>query len=94
MAKSSQGYRKVSRRSLKASVKTKFKPEKFLKAFKEGDKVIIKPDPSSQKGMPFHKFTGKLAVVKGKRGSAYLLDVRIGNASKAVIAKPEHLKKA
>ncbi len=92
MSKASKGLRSGTRRKLKGRVRSKFKPEKFLKEFKPGDKVIIKPDPSVQKGLPYHRFKGRMGIVDSKRGSAYLVNVKVGKAEKTVITRTEHLK--
>lgn len=56
-----------------------------------GDRVHIIIDPSIHRGMPHPRYHGATAKVLGKRGRAYMLDVTDGNASKTVIAFPEHL---
>lgn len=94
MTRATKGFRAATRKKLKAGVRAKFKPEKFLKEFKPGDKVIIKPDPSVQKGLPFPRFKGMVGIVDSKRGSAYIITVRVGNKLKYVIARAEHLKAA
>jgi ribosomal protein L21E len=90
--KSSKGARSGTRRKLKGRVRTKFKPAKFLKEFKPGDKVIISPDPSVQKGLPFHRFKGKMGTVDSKRGNAFIVRVKTGKAEKTVITGGEHLR--
>jgi len=92
MSKASKGYRSGTRMKLKGNVKNKFKPEKFLKEYKAGDKVIINHDSAVQKGLPYPRFKGKLGVVESKRGNAYVVKVKIGKAEKTVITGPEHLK--
>jgi large subunit ribosomal protein L21e len=42
--------------------------------------------------MPNPKFQGKTGTVVSRRGRAYILEVRDGNAMKEVISLPEHLK--
>ncbi len=68
-------------------------PSKFLKQFDVGDKVVIDVEPSVRRGMPHRRYQGKVGVVVGKRGSAYLVDVKIGNKVKHLIVLPVHLKK-
>ncbi len=41
--------------------------------------------------MPFPKFKGKVGEVKEKRGDAYVVVVKIGNKTKEIISRPEHL---
>ncbi|UCC92160.1 MAG: 50S ribosomal protein L21e [Candidatus Aenigmatarchaeota archaeon] len=91
MVKASKGFRRSTRRKLKKKVRQKFKVTPYLKEFKPKDRVVIKIDPSSQKGMPFPKFKGKVGEVNYKRGDAYVIKIRIGKKIKEVIARPEHL---
>jgi len=55
--------------------------------------VAIVTDPSVHKGMPHRRFHGKTGYVEGKRGTAYVVRVRQGNAMKQIIVRPEHLKR-
>ena len=91
MVRSSSGLRRGTRRKLKAGVKHKFKVTPYITEFKIDDKVVIKLNPSSHNGKPFPKFKGKIGIVKGKRGDAYILEVAIGNSKKEIISRPEHL---
>jgi large subunit ribosomal protein L21e len=91
MVRATKGFRRSTRRKLKKSHRHKFKVTPYLKEFKVNDKVTIKLDPSSHKGMPFPKFKGKTGVVVEKRGNAYIVQIRIGNMLKKVISRPEHL---
>lgn len=91
MVKSSKGVRRATRRRLKSSVKHKFKVTPYLREFKPKDKVVLKIDPSSHKGMPFPKFKGKVGEVKEKRGESYIVKIRIGKSTKEIISRPEHL---
>lgn len=91
MVRTSSGLRRGTRRKLRSSVKHKFKVTPYLKEFKAKDKVVIKIDPSSHKGMPFPKFKGKVGEVKSKRGQAYIVEVMVGGMKKEIISRPEHL---
>ncbi|MFQ6020491.1 MAG: 50S ribosomal protein L21e [Candidatus Aenigmatarchaeota archaeon] len=64
----------------------------FMKKFSKGDKVAIKIESGVQK-MPFRRFYGLTGEVIGKRGRAYIVQIKDGNKLKKIIAKPEHLKK-
>lgn len=91
MVRATKGFRRSTRRKLKKSLRHKFKVTPYLREFKANDKVVIKIDPSSHKGMPFPKFKGRVGVVKEKRGDAYIVEIRIGDKLKKVISRPEHL---
>ncbi len=90
--KSSKGFRTGTRRQLKKRFREKFKSNQFLQEFKPKDKVVIKIEPSSQKGLPHPRINGKIGEVISKRGSAYIIKVRTGKKIKQVISRPEHLK--
>ncbi len=90
--KGSRGPRASTRRKLSKRFGEKFTITPYLQEFKPEERVIIKIDPASHKGMPHHRFKGLVGVVREQRGDAFVLDVKIGNATKTVISRPEHLK--
>ena len=65
---------------------------KLLRQYKRGDRVVVKLDPSTHKGMPHRRFHGKVGTVESRRGQAYVVSVTQGNATKEIIARPEHLE--
>jgi len=91
----SKGMRKRTRNKLKKSVRERGKVPvtRFLKEFKEGDKVLITPEPSVQKAIPHPRFFNKHGEVVGKRGNAYLVKIRDKKAEKIIITRPVHLRK-
>jgi len=62
-----------------------------IQDFAPGAKVHVQIDPSIHKGMPHPRFHGKTGEVVGKRGRAFLLKITDGNATKTLVALPEHL---
>jgi large subunit ribosomal protein L21e len=62
-----------------------------IQEFEKGTKVHVIIDPSIHKGMPHPRFHGKTGEVVGKRGRAFVLKVTDGDATKTLIALPEHL---
>ncbi|MBM3303914.1 MAG: 50S ribosomal protein L21e [Candidatus Aenigmarchaeota archaeon] len=94
MVLTSWGFRRKTRRRLSKGMRDKFTAEHFLKEFKAGDKVVIRQDAISQKGMPYPRYMGKIGTVKGMRGSAYVIDVRTGGSVNELQVRPEHLRKA
>ncbi len=91
MVRASKGIRHGTRKKLKKGFRERFKPESFIQEFKPEDKVIIKQDASSYR-MPHPVFKGKIGEIKGKRGRAYIIEIRAGNKIKELIVRPEHLK--
>mgnify|MGYP000613181517 CR=1 FL=1 len=92
MVKKTKGPRRRTRKKLKKGPKDKTTVNQFLEEFKEGERVLIKIEPSSHKGMPHPKFKGKSGKIVGKRGRAYIVEVEDGKVIKEVIAYPEHLR--
>ena len=92
MVKASGGFRRSTRRKFRKSHGDKFTVTPYLQQFEDNQKVIITPNPSSQKTLPHRRFQGLVGIVEGKRGRAYLVRLRVGNADKLVISGPEHLK--
>jgi len=94
MVKKSRGPRSGTRNRLKQEKSARPTINKFLKKFKEGEKVTIYQEPSSHKGMPFIRYKGRTGVITGKRGKSYLVEIKDGKKTKTLISKPEHLRKA
>ena len=92
--KKSKGYRAGTRQLLKKESRErgKMRISKLLYEYQPGNKVIVKIDPSVQKGMPHRRFHGKVGVVLAKRGKSYVLSVTQGEATKEIIVRPEHLE--
>jgi len=90
----SKGYRSGTRKLLKKEPRErgKIKMSKLLREYKPGNRVVVRIDPSVQKGMPHKRFHGKIGTVTEKRGRSYLVAVSQGNAVKEIIARPEHLE--
>ncbi len=87
-----KGPRSGCRKMLRASKRKKFKVEPLLWDFSEGERVVVKQDPSSQGGMPHRRYKGKVGIIRSKRGWAYVIDMKLGGKEKQIIANPEHLK--
>ena len=64
---------------------------KLLVNYEQGRKVVVKIDPAVHKGMPYKRYQGKVGVVIGKRGRAYVLEIPYTRKVKTIIAAPEHL---
>lgn len=90
----SKGYRSGTRRLLKKEHKErgKIKMSKLLQEYQPGNRVVVRIDPSIQKGMPHRRFHGKTGTVTEKRGRSYVVTVPQGNAVKEIIVRPEHIE--
>jgi len=92
MVQKSKGRRKRTRNLLRAKVRERLPITRYLQEFKVGSKVVIKPNPSSHKGMPFKRFFGRTGTVIDKRGKSYIIKIKDGKKEKNIISRPEHLK--
>jgi len=92
MAQKSKGPRKRTRTLLRKGVREKTPITKYLQEFKIGTRVVIKPEPSSDKGRPFKRFFGRIGIVTDKRGKSYIIKIIDGKKEKNIIVRPEHLK--
>ena len=92
--KKSKGYRSRTRRLLKKKPREKGKLplSKLLYEYSLGSSVIIKIEPSVQKGMPHKRYHGKIGKIVGMRGKSYIVSVTQGKTVKEIIVRPEHLE--
>jgi large subunit ribosomal protein L21e len=70
----------------------KIRMSKLLQEYQPGNRVVVRIDPSIQKGMPHRRFHGKTGTVTEKRGRSYVVIVPQGNAVKEIIVRPEHIE--
>jgi large subunit ribosomal protein L21e len=89
-----RGFRTGTRRKFKKPHGQKLTIERYLKEFKEKQRVLIDVDPSSSKNLPHYRYKGKTGTVVSKRGRAYVVSLKLGNKEKTLMLKPEHLKPA
>lgn len=89
MAKS-HGFRRRTRSLLKAS-KTKKGLSSLLVEYSPKDRVVVKIDPSQVKGMPHRRFNGLVGTVKDVGRRSVTLNVVVGNKTKTLIARKEHI---
>lgn len=93
MVKKTRGPRRRTRKKLKKGPRDKVTANQFLEEFKEGERVMIKIEPSSHRGMPNPRFKGKSGEIVGKRGRAYIVKLKDGKKEKSIITLPEHLRR-
>ena len=75
MTRKSKGLRSNTRSRISSKFRDKFKVEKFLKTYKQGDTVVVMLDAASQKGMPHARFKGKIGKVERKQGNSYVISL-------------------
>lgn len=65
----------------------------LIKEFKIGQMVAIVPK-GSFKDIPHPRYRGRIGKVLEKRGSAYVVELMAGNATKKIIVPQRHLQKS
>jgi large subunit ribosomal protein L21e len=65
---------------------------KLLHEYQPGTQVVVKIEPSVQKGMPHRRYHGRVGTVLNKRGRSYVVSVSQGDALREIIVRPEHLE--
>lgn len=80
----------LKRKNIKDRGKLRF--SLYFQNFNKDDKVAIIRDHSLNPAFP-KRIQGKTGIVVGKRGEAYIVMIKDGDAKKMHIIKPLHLKK-
>ena len=88
-SKKSKGKRAKQRDKLKR--KERPTVNKLLQEIDKGSYVKIKINSSVHSGMPHHRYHGLTGRVSGKKGKAYLVDVKLGNQPRELIVHAAHL---
>ena len=85
----SHGSRRRTRSLLKSSGKKGL--SSMLVEYTPNDKVVIKIDPAQVKGMPHRRFNGLVGTVTEVGRRAVTVDVSVGNKTKKLVARKEHV---
>ena len=93
MVKRIGGMRRKTRNKFKKDIQDKGKISitRYLQTFEEGDKVILKAEPSVHEGLYFPKFHGKSGTIGKRRGRCYEVFVKDHDKEKKLIVHPVHL---
>jgi len=68
-------------------------PNDFLRTFEPGQTVHVCLQPNiKRQGYSYTQFHGLTGKVVEKRGNAYVVQIRDGNAQKKLILAPVHLR--
>jgi len=80
--------------SKKKPIRTRGKLQlsKYFQELKEGDSVAVVREDSMQPRFP-KRYQGRTGVVEGKRGKAYIVNIKDQNKEKKFLIEPIHLKK-
>ena len=63
----------------------------LLREYTPNDKVVIKIDAAQVKGMPHRRFNGLVGVVKDVGRRVLTIEVPVGEKTKIVVARKEHV---
>jgi large subunit ribosomal protein L21e len=63
----------------------------ILREYSPNDKVVIKIDPAQVKGMPHRRFNGLVGVVTDVGRRALTIEVPVGDKTKKLVARKEHV---
>jgi large subunit ribosomal protein L21e len=88
----SRGYRRRTRSLLTKDSTSEQGLSYVMREYNVNDKVVIKINPSIVKGMPHRRFHGKIGTVEKVMRRSLLIDVKVGDKIKKVIARLEHIK--
>ncbi|MEK6877412.1 MAG: 50S ribosomal protein L21 [Thermoproteota archaeon] len=64
----------------------------LMRVFKEGDKALVIIDPSQHKALPHRRYHGKVGTVTDVGRRTVTLDVKLGNKTKTLITRLDHIK--
>lgn len=93
MAEKSRGPQHGARSKLSSDARSKTTVNEKMKDFEEGEKALIKVEPSVQEGRPHMRFHGETVEVIGERGQAYEVKFMDGNIEKELQIPSIHLQK-
>ena len=86
----SHGFKHKSR-----SVMTKDAPRGvsfMLRDYHVGDRALVIFDPRQHKSLPHRRYHGKVGIVKNVGRRVVTLDVKLGDKTKTLITRLDHIK--
>ena len=64
----------------------------LLREYKVGDRVLIQIDSRQHKAIPHRRYHGKVGIVKEVGRRIVILDVKLGEKTKTLITRLDHVK--
>ncbi|MEM3841609.1 MAG: hypothetical protein QXN59_02875 [Candidatus Micrarchaeaceae archaeon] len=93
MTKKSNGlFSRKSRNLARHHKPSKLRVRDLIKSFEVGDRVAIVPKGGFN-DIPHPRYKGKVGFIEAKRGSAYVVKVRVMSSYKTLIVPVRHLEK-
>lgn len=76
----------------KVRTRGKIQLSRYFQEMEKGDFVAVVREPSVQSSFPV-RIQGRTGKVEGRRGKAYMINIRDQNKEKKFLIEPIHLKK-
>lgn len=64
----------------------------LLREYTVGQQALVIIDPSQHKGLPHRRYHGKVGLIRNVGRRTLTLDVKLGNKSKTLITRLDHVK--
>lgn len=64
----------------------------LLQKYNVGQQALVIIDPRQHKGLPHRRYHGKVGIVKHVGRRAVTLDIKLGEKSKTLITRFDHIK--
>ncbi|MEX2314054.1 MAG: 50S ribosomal protein L21, partial [Nitrosopumilaceae archaeon] len=64
----------------------------LLREYKVGDQALVIIDPRQHKSLPHRRYHGKVGIVTEVGRRAVTLDIKLGNKTKTLITRLDHVK--
>ena len=64
----------------------------LLREYNVGDRALVQIDSSQHKGLPHRRYHGKVGNIVNVGRRAVTLDVKLGNKTKTLITRLDHIK--
>ena len=95
MTKRIGGFRRKTRHKLRKNIREKGKLSlsRYFESFEIDENVLLKAEPSVQKGMYFPRYHGKYGRVVGKKGRCYNVVIKDGGKERMMVVHPVHLRR-
>jgi large subunit ribosomal protein L21e len=89
------GFRSDTRRTLSKHPRDRGKISltKLMQTFKDGERVMLLPEPAVHDAMPHPRYKGRSGIVVGMQGHTYKVQVMDGGVRKVFLCDPVHLKR-
>jgi large subunit ribosomal protein L21e len=64
----------------------------LLREYQVGEQALVIIDPRQHKGLPHRRYHGKVGRVKEMGRRSVTLDIKLGNKTKTLITRLDHIK--